>query len=170
MARTCFTEVKLSQARKHAQRYGHLGIGVHRDFVLQRHGNPVFYVQSGNTSAVVENLAKVRGALEHDAVNKANLEVVLGYAKSMSDPNSSDLKFYDELEWRIVHLERLEGRYLAVVDRANNIFRIELEPAEVRLVVFPDDETKRMALSDPALAPLVQAHPIFVTLEDCQQF
>jgi hypothetical protein len=33
ISRVCFTEIKLSLAREHAQRYGSLGLGVDRDFV-----------------------------------------------------------------------------------------------------------------------------------------
>jgi len=44
VSRTCFTEIKLSQAKKHAESYGQLGIGVEREFVTSRYGNPVFYV------------------------------------------------------------------------------------------------------------------------------
>ncbi len=38
VARTCFTELRLSEVRKHALRYGRLGIGVKRYFVFNRLG------------------------------------------------------------------------------------------------------------------------------------
>ena len=168
--RTCFTEIKLTQARAHALRYGLLGIGVHRSFVLQRQGNPVFYVQSGDDSAVVENLDKVHAALASSPADVRNLEAILGYVKKMSEQNSADLHYYDELEWRIVHLDRLEEKYLTVVDRGNGIFRINLAPEDVKLVVFPDDATRQIALSDSRLGALVKTGPIFVTLHACGQF
>ena len=34
----CFTELKLSESRAHARRYGRLGIGVKRPFLFQRFG------------------------------------------------------------------------------------------------------------------------------------
>ena len=34
ISRICFTEIKLSLAKKHSQTYGNLGIGVDREFVL----------------------------------------------------------------------------------------------------------------------------------------
>jgi hypothetical protein len=37
----CFTELKLSESRKHAARYGRLGIGVKRPFLFQRCGRPL---------------------------------------------------------------------------------------------------------------------------------
>jgi hypothetical protein len=41
VARTCFTELKLSEARKHAEKFGRLGIGVKRYFVFDRLGGPM---------------------------------------------------------------------------------------------------------------------------------
>lgn len=42
--RVSFTELRLSQARTHAKRYGRLGIGVKRPFLFDRGGRPVVYL------------------------------------------------------------------------------------------------------------------------------
>lgn len=39
----CFTELKLSLSRRHAQRYGRLGIGVKRPFLFTRFGRLMCY-------------------------------------------------------------------------------------------------------------------------------
>jgi hypothetical protein len=39
----CFTELKISESRRHARRYGRLGIGVKRPFLFRRFGRPVVY-------------------------------------------------------------------------------------------------------------------------------
>src|SRR5260221_14510840 len=52
---SCFTEVRLSQAELHSQRYGLLGIGVERKFVLDRRGGPVHYVRNASCETVVGN-------------------------------------------------------------------------------------------------------------------
>jgi hypothetical protein len=39
----CFTELKLSESRRHAACYGRLGIGVKRPFLFQRLGRPLAY-------------------------------------------------------------------------------------------------------------------------------
>jgi hypothetical protein len=44
LLRLCFTEIRLSHAQKHAARYGKLGIGFSRDFILNRGGRPVIYI------------------------------------------------------------------------------------------------------------------------------
>src|SRR4030095_9224196 len=43
LARVCFTEIRLSQAARHSERYGKLGIGFTRDFIANKGGRPVFY-------------------------------------------------------------------------------------------------------------------------------
>ena len=39
--KTCFTELKLSESRKHARKFGRLGIGVKRNFLFDRSGRPL---------------------------------------------------------------------------------------------------------------------------------
>lgn len=170
ISRTCFTEIKLTQAQAHAFRYGRLGIGVHRQFVMERHGNPVFYVQNGDDSAIVANMDRVRGALSQNPTALRQFEVLLAFAKNMSERSSADLRYYDELEWRIVHLDRLERRYLKTIDKANGIFRVVLDHRDVKLVVFPDERTKHKAIADSRLQAFLKTGPILVTLDDCQQF
>jgi Putative abortive phage resistance protein AbiGi, antitoxin len=43
----CFTELKLSESRRHAALYGRLGIGVKRPFLFERLGRPVTYFGYG---------------------------------------------------------------------------------------------------------------------------
>jgi hypothetical protein len=44
IVRLCFTEIRLSQAEKHARQYGKLGIGFTRDFIMNKGGRPVIYI------------------------------------------------------------------------------------------------------------------------------
>lgn len=55
---TCFSEIRLSQVAGHTTRYGRLGFGFDRRFVMQRRGVPVMYVTGSPTQdVVVGNLA-----------------------------------------------------------------------------------------------------------------
>ena len=51
--KTCFTELRLSESRKHAKRYGRLGIGVKRPFLFDRLGRPVIYYHHRRLSSDV---------------------------------------------------------------------------------------------------------------------
>jgi hypothetical protein len=46
----CFTELKISESRKHARQYGRLGIGVKRPFLFDRFGRPLAYFGFGNNT------------------------------------------------------------------------------------------------------------------------
>ena len=172
ISRVCFTEIKLSLARKHAQRYGSLGFGVDRDFVLKRYGNPVFYMKSGSSNVAV-NANKVLEFLKRqDNTGEILLEyrTLVAYFKNMNDQGSNDLRYYDELEWRITHLNRLEdeGR-LSVVDRTNHQYLLKLKPDDVKVLVFPDEKTKTQAFNDPRFLELIGT-PICLTIDDCEKF
>ena len=172
ISRVCFTEVRLSQAEDHARLYGMLGIGFHRDFALSREGNPVLYVQNGEKGVLIENLVKVREFLEtENAAMLANLEVVLGYLKNMSHQNASDLEFYEEMEWRILHLDRLMDEYIEAEDASQNIYRLLVKPGDIKIIVFPDHETKQMAVADSDILDFFkQGFPMMTTVKDCSNF
>ena len=172
ISRVCFTEIKLSLAKEHAGRYGYLGIAVDRDFVLERYGNPVFYINSGKSNVAV-NANKVLEFLQRDPKYKdilAEYRTLLAYFKNMNDRGCNDLKYYDELEWRVAHLNRLEseGR-IAVVDRAKYEYMLKLNPSDVKVLVFPDDETRKLAFERPGLSELLDS-PICLTINDCENF
>jgi len=60
---TCFTEIKLSDIRDHTMRYGCLGLGFSRSFVIRRFGAPVQYVAGTEDDIIAENLNHVYGVL-----------------------------------------------------------------------------------------------------------
>ena len=171
ISRVCFTEIKLSLAKKHAQTYGNLGIGVDRNFVLKRYGNPVFYVTNGDYSNVVVCARKVRDYLhKQDKSILLEFQTLLAYFKNMNEQNSDELVYYDELEWRITHLNRLEKENaLKVQDKDNHIYRINLAKDDVKVIVFPDKKTKTKAFKNDTFLKLVDK-PICVTVDDCENF
>ena len=58
---TCFTEIHLSQVSAHTARYGQLGFGFSRAFVLNRSGLPVQYVSGTDSDVIVGNAASLLG-------------------------------------------------------------------------------------------------------------
>lgn len=179
-ARTCFTEIKLSLARKHATKYGFLGIGVDRNFVLERYGNPVFYQYNGKNNCIAENLRYLRAYLEkRDEIEEKSkeeswlrkLEVILVYCKNMNDRDEQEFSCYDELEWRIVHLDRLlEERKIEKDKQEEGVFRIPLNPKDIQLIVFPDKFTRDLALSDKLIRDKRRNNWIITTIDDCKHF
>lgn len=171
ISRTCFTEIKLSMAKGHAHKYGNLGIGVTREFVIERYGHPVFYVTNGDHSNTVVCARKIRDFLEKtDKDILAEFEVLLGYFKKMGEQNLDDLDCYDELEWGVVHLDLLEseGRIIPQ-DKGGHIYRVMLRKEDVKVLVFPDEKTKCLALEDDDIRHRIE-NPICVTMKNCENF
>jgi hypothetical protein len=194
----CFTEIRLSQAISHASEYGLLGIGFDRDFVLQRCGAPVFYVRSAEPESIVGSLCDVRGWLQQlevqfaahgkrddqtrAAVVKTELDHAMSFLKPMSKPgckSSCDSQhetfdWLEELEWRIVYNHVAEDAGLiASNESGTSPFRLPLLPDDIRVLVFPDADTRRMARADPLIHTFIgQAvdPPIMLTLAECEQF
>lgn len=104
----CFTELKLSQSRTHAQRYGRLGIGVKRPFLFQRFGRPLCYFGFGETNNDI-----FLKACATDLGDKN----MMHFFKRMNSSRKLTYDFYAESEWRIVYFASLLKRRFVVDPR-----------------------------------------------------
>lgn len=93
----CFTELKLSQSRNHAKRYGRLGIAVKRPFLFNRNGRPLIYVQTRHRWAGTDTFLQ---SCSRELTDKR----MLHFFKPMDSGKGRRLEydFYSESEWRIV--------------------------------------------------------------------
>jgi hypothetical protein len=100
--KTCFTELKLSESRKHAKQYGRLGIGVKRPFVINRFGRPVVYYGFAKNSS--NDIFLKQCSIE---LNKTD-NTLLNFFKPMnSNVREITYDFYSESEWRILKNKEL---------------------------------------------------------------
>ena len=107
--RSCFTELKLSQSRQHARRYGRLGIGFKRLFVIQRSGRPVIYYglhKDKKEDIFLEQCAR-------DFKDKG----LLNFFKPMNSLTELNYDYYSESEWRILYFEELLTKRLIIDPR-----------------------------------------------------
>lgn len=158
---TCFTELRLSGARPHFTRYGLLGFVVHRKFVLERGGGPVLYVRQHDDDPLVSNVGQLLTWLlakrEEGVVDAADMThgafFLCSFLKPMSTANTDDFSFIDEHEWRIVQSDRQvrEGKIVRT-ERPPPPYRIPLSAADLRMLVVPDGELRRILLADRAFA------------------
>ena len=173
VSRVCFTEIRLSQAQEHSKRYGKMGIGLSRDFVLERMGGPVFYVQNGSNGVTIEHFAYVHKFFR-DANNQIMIDrmnTIMGYLKNMSDPGDNNLPYYEEMEWRVIHIKCLEGKYIFPENPSAGIYRLRFKPEDVELIVFPNKKTKQKALNDSFILSFFKYHqPRLATVGDCINF
>ena len=105
--KSCFTELKLSESRKHARQYGRLGIGVKRPFVFKRFGRPVVYYGFHRNPANDFFLKQCTQEL-----TDKNL---LNFFKPMNSTTILNYDFYSESEWRIIYFEELLKQNLIIV-------------------------------------------------------
>ncbi|HVO22043.1 MAG TPA: abortive infection system antitoxin AbiGi family protein [Candidatus Margulisiibacteriota bacterium] len=175
---TCFTEVRLSASADHAQAYGLLGIAVDRKYVLNRWGTPVHYVRNSDDEWIVGAFA--------DALYQANrlpagtrdrmmasLRYLGVFLKPMSNSKSDDdFAYIDEHEWRVVQTEEQvrKGR-ICTTGLKKPQYRLLVEPSDLKLIVFPDEITRRMAVFrlEAFLRKAGNTVPL-LTLRECAQF
>ncbi|MCX5636420.1 MAG: hypothetical protein NTX52_01835 [Planctomycetota bacterium] len=108
---TCFTELKLSESRKHARQYGRLGIGVKRPFVFNRFGRPLIYY--GFHPPVTNDKFLKTCATKLENENKK----LLNFFKPMNSSSVLNYDFYSESEWRIIYFDELLSEGLVVDPR-----------------------------------------------------
>ena len=149
----CFTETRLSQAvsgsNKLPFKYGRLGIGLHRKFVVRNGGNPVFYVNAMDSANIAQMMNE-------------NVELRC-FVKTMNDPerdkkqtwDEHGFSHYDDLEWRILpdFYPTLKNKYknsapalseYAVHQDSNGKYYLKLinEKPCLECIIFPDEKSK----------------------------
>lgn len=111
----CFTELKVSESRRHARQYGRLGIGVKRPFLFERFGRPLSYFGFGKVSNDVFLQSCAR-----DLSDKS----LMHFFKPMNSSTVLNYDYYSESEWRILFFEQLLQHHL-IVDPRNPANQME---------------------------------------------
>ena len=99
---TCFTELRLSDVRHHASKFGRLGIGFKRFYLFDRMGAPmIYYMENGHNWYVPESVTP------HD--------YSLSFLKGMSTTKNGMIhySYYDESEWRIIYDDQIDAQLKA---------------------------------------------------------
>jgi hypothetical protein len=175
--RLCFTEIRLSQAQTHAERYGKLGIGFTRDFIMNKGGRPVIYLpfEEELDGRLLED--SIGSSYENSKDNKEvhkSLKWIIAHVKRMSNgksPNSKDyVDYYEEMEWRLVYDESPNNKHFTKGE-ANGIRRLKFKANDIEVIIFPDEEIRQMSLKNDFIRKYFSEHmPTIVTLEDCSNF
>jgi len=195
--KVCFTELKLSESRKHARQYARLGIGVKRPFLFRRSGRPLAYYGFHEWT----KNDKFLEACANDLQNKA----LLNFFKPMNSSKTLNYDFYGESEWRIIYFKELleqklikdprdgtnteEHKYfdsLTAKEQNKLKYLIPLD-GWFAMIIYPSLKTKNKAQQDDATGvkqqiiriKILQDHgnsveggsrPIEVDLDACRNF
>ena len=104
--RTCFTELKLSYVRSHAARFGRLGIGFKRFFLLDRLGSPMTYYQPDRKNWFFPPYISNRKDYNPNDFFACFLKHMTGKAND----NTLEYKYYDESEWSIIYSDEIKSK------------------------------------------------------------
>jgi hypothetical protein len=170
LVRICFTEIRLSQARTHAERYGKLGIGFTRDFIMNKGGRPVIYIpfEIREDGHLLENLIRTvyDKSTGNDEIHKST-KWIMAHVKRMSNEKGED--YYEEMEWRLVHDESPNNRHF--IGEGQGVYRMRFAIRDIKVIIFPDEGTKQLALKNDVMKKHISKHmPMMATLEDCDSF
>jgi hypothetical protein len=169
LLRICFTEIRLSQAEKHAERYGKLGIGFTRDFIMNKGGRPVIYIPHKADNRLLEDSIKsvYEKSKDNEEIHKSS-KWIMAHVKRMS--NGKDEDYYEEMEWRIIHDESPNSKHFTKGED-NGVYRLKFAAHDIKVIIFPDEPTKRLSLEDEAIRKYFsELMPIIAILEDCSNF
>jgi len=171
--RLCFTEIRLSQVQTHAKRYGKLGIGFTRDFIMDRGGRPVIYIpfEAKVDARLLEDSIKnaYKKSIDNEEIQKS-LKWIMAHVKRMSNGNSEDYKNYEEMEWRLVYDENPNNKHFTKGE-AEGIHRLRFKASDIKIIIFPDEGIRQMSFENNAIRKYFSEHmPIMATLGDCCNF
>jgi len=179
---TCFTELRLSASGSHAKAFGLLGLSVSRRYVLDRWGAPVHYVRNAGDERIVGAFIRLRylvGRLCRTGAKEADeaigyVDYLGAFLKAMSCRGRDDYRHLDEQEWRVVVTEpQLKKGTMVATGHHEPEYRLKLSPGDLRLVVFPDAETRSMAVARDEFQAFRSATgdgPHLLTVQECEQF
>ena len=176
----CFTELRLSKSQEHNKRYGLMGIVVDREFVLTRHGAPVFYIRSNSNESIVGNFVQMlfwindqaRRGTTGAAVLLDNVQVPLSFLKAMSASNDDDFENLNENELRIVHAhKRHQAGLIRVTGADRPKYKIPLLPKDVKMIVLPDSQIRDNVIQDTRIAIWFDnKYPPLLTVGEIREF
>jgi len=187
MRMKCFSEIKLSQVREHTERYGRLGFGFRRSFVINNKGAPVFYVPATDhnitrhffrqftqilflcQSHEATHSIRKSGAIQHMSKwYKSNPKIQkiirsLGFDHNYVDNLTTRLKKCqtgEECQELFLSLTQSMATTLAFVKIIEGDSKYEfLDEAEWRVVLLADDKNKILNFKQQDLKVLIFPDP-----------
>jgi len=127
VARTCFTELRLSEVRFHAQKFGRLGIGFKRMFVFNRLGNPLFYFRPEKENWLLPPFLYGK---QQDGVDEFYSCFLKSMDEEQKEGNLLGYKQFDESEWRIIYSEDIEKRFIDL--KRSELCDFFIRPGEIK--------------------------------------
>jgi hypothetical protein len=169
----CFSEWGVTESSAHSGRYGFMGLGFTRRFIMKQGGRPVVYLDNGKTDpfriAILGLMRAVKALSEKDAKLKDHIEIVSGYFKAYhfkretakpkvaGEPKKSrvskdsgapaeDRHLRIDFGGLLANLEDREWRVLAKKSDPEKESFMGFSPGDLAMIVFPDHQTLSLAM------------------------
>ena len=168
-----FSEWNVGSSSEHACRYGHIGLGFTRKYIMIHGGRPVIYINNHKTDPVRKAMIKLLESSTKDGTLLDHAQVVASLLKTYKDPRKprdprveakarrkgrtpdEDRTFaldfgkghgnLEDREWRILDLHTQD-----VTPRI-----LPCEQGKLAMIVMPDHETLSLALQDEGIRDMV---------------
>ncbi len=148
-----FCDIPLTDTSKHFESYGYYGIGLSKDWAIDKGINPVLYIEEKSSLAksISYLLKLIRNAQDNEI--KTDILRLKSFMKNYSgnlktnNKNLLGYKFYDEREWRFVP-EREEinnnsfsiptNEYLKDKEKCNKVlekYRLVFSPKDISYII-----------------------------------
>jgi hypothetical protein len=128
-------------------------------------------VQNSDKGHIVQNLNFIHQKIKDNEDMRKAIEIILGYTKSLSVFNENNiLKYYDEMEWRIVHTDQMVKRGY-ITEYKKGKFSIKIQAKDIKIIIFPNKETQELFIKDVFLIEFFKNNfPTAVLLNNCENF
>lgn len=174
----CFSEWNVGSSWEHARRYGHIGFGFTRKYIMSQNGRPVLYLRKAqkNHDPTTEAMVKLLESAIQDDDLRDHAQWIASLLKLSKDPRTSkgsndndkqnnrkkNVKSPDEdrsfaLEFGGIHgnLEDREWRILDANMHNDTHRTLPCEPGKLAMIVLPDHQTLSLALQDDGIREIV---------------
>ncbi|MDQ8011537.1 MAG: abortive infection system antitoxin AbiGi family protein [Flavobacterium nitrogenifigens] len=172
----CFCDIPLSEVKKHLESYGHYGIGLKKDWAVEKGLNPVLYLERESflSESIMQQIDRLhKDKIESlsnpekkiDEVWRQELITLCSHIKNydgdlvIDGKLISNYRFYDEREWRYIPSpSNLKGNKRAVLETEyvsdkskynNEVGKLKLEfniAEDITYIIVKEDEDIHKAL------------------------
>lgn len=158
----CFCDIPLAQIKNHIDTYGYYGIGMKKSWAEKMKLNPILYLRQKSKLtekiSLLFNNAQANDFDKTDLLKASKREILelLRYVKpyigdfKRDMKTISDVRFYNEREWRYIpdlpdeHRYMTEEQYNDMLGRANansvlQSFNLSFEPDDIKYIFVKKD-------------------------------
>lgn len=169
----CLSEWNVGSSSEHARRYGHIGLGFTRKYIMSHGGRPAIYINNQKTDPVRKAMIKLLESSTKDGTLLEHAQVVASLLKIYKDPRkpkgsrgeikarrggrTPDEERTFALDFGTGH-GNLEDREWRILDfNTQDVMSriLPCEPGKLAMIVMPNHETLSMALQDDGIRGMI---------------